>query len=273
MTHPWLRVPLRRYGAAIALGIALTLLVSALNLVSPMVSGILVDRVIIGGELALLWKLLGLMIGAILVKSLVRYGYQMLFERVSQVTIRACREELFAKLQGMDFGYYDRTKTGDIDAVRHFIAWAIYQCCENGIMFLAAAGALFFVNWKLTLVMLAVAPFIARFTFGLAKEVKPTFSSIREQFSRLNYVVQENIAGNRVVRALVREDYETERFQKENDAYRARNVESASVWAKYIPPIEFFSGLLPVILILAGGLLIMRGELSLGQLVTFNGLA
>jgi ATP-binding cassette, subfamily B, multidrug efflux pump len=278
--HPWLKVHLKRYRPALAVGVFLTLVVSALNLVSPLVSGSLVDEVIIGGDKSRLWVLLGLMLGAILLKSLIRYGYQMLFERVSQDTIRACREELFAKLQGMDFGYFDRTKTGDImahmtgdvDAVRHFIAWVIYQCCENGVMFAAAIGALFFVNWKLTLAMLVVAPFIARLAFGLAKDVKPTFGAIREQFSRLNSVVQENIAGNRVVRALVHEDYETAKFQRENDAYRQRNVESAAVWAKYIPPIEFLSGLLPVILILAGGAMIIRGELSLGQLVTFNGL-
>ena len=278
--HPWLRAHLSKYGPLIAAGVALTFVVSALNLVSPLLSGILVDKVIVGGDVSLLWRLLGLMVGAIVVKSLIRYGYQMLFERVSQNTIRACREELFAKLQRMDFAFHDRTKTGDImahltgdiDAVRHLIAWVVYQCCENGIVFLAAVGALFFVNWKLTLAMLAVTPFIARSTFSLSREVKPTFASIREQFSRLNSVVQENIAGNRVVRALAREDYEMARFQRENDAFRARNVESAAVWARHIPRIELFSGLLPVILILAGGIMIIRGGLTLGQLVTFNGL-
>jgi ATP-binding cassette subfamily B multidrug efflux pump len=278
--HPWLGLQLKKYRFPIAAGVFLTLVVSALNLVNPMLSGILVDKVIIKGETGRLWPLLGIMVGAIVLKSLIRYGYQMVFERVSQNTIRAIREELFAKLQRMDFGYYDRTKTGDImahmtgdiDAVRHMISWVIYQVCENGLVFIIAIAALFFVNWKLTLAMLAVAPFIARFTFGLSKEVKPTFASIREQFSRLNSVVQENIAGNRVVRALAREDYETEKFRVENEAYRARNVESAAVWAKYIPPIEFFSGLLPVILIFAGGAMIMGGELSLGGLVAFNGL-
>jgi ATP-binding cassette subfamily B multidrug efflux pump len=278
--HPWLRVHLKRYRIPLAAGILLTLVVSALNLVNPLISGTLVDRVIVRGETGLLWPLLGVMIGAIVVKSLIRYGYQMIFEHVSQSTIRSCREELFAKLQRMDFGYYDRTKTGDlmahmtgdIDAVRHMIAFVIYQCCENGLVFAIAIAALFFVNWKLTLMMLAITPFIARFTLGLSGEVKPTFASIREQFSRLNSVVQENIAGNRVIRALVREDYEIEKFQRENDAFRERNIESAAVWAKYIPPIEFFSGLLPVILILAGGVLIIRGELTIGQLVTFNGL-
>jgi len=278
--HPWLRIHLERRAAALAAGVLLTFVVSGLNLVGPVLSGSLVDRVVVGGDKSLLWPILGAMAGAILVKSLIRYGYQMLFERASQATIRACREELFAKLQRMDFGYFDRTKTGDvmahmtgdIDAVRHMIAWVAYQTCENGSVLLASLAALFLVNWKLTLAMFAATPLLAFFTLGLSREVKPTFAAIREQFSRLNSVVQENIAGNRVVRAFSREDYEIEKFQAENDAYRDRNVESARVWAKYIPAIEFTSGLLPVILILVGGWMIIRGSLSLGQLVTFNGL-
>jgi ATP-binding cassette, subfamily B, multidrug efflux pump len=278
--HPWLRRHLAKYRLFLGLGIALTFLVSLINLINPALAGILIDEVVVGGRKELLWRLLAVMVGAVLVKSAVRYGYQMVFERISQDTIRAIREELFAKLQRMDFGYYDRTMTGDlmahmtgdIDAVRHFIAWVIYQCFENASMFVVAIAALFFVNWKLTLAMLATAPLIAYFTFRLAREVKPTFAAIREQFSRLNSVVQENIAGNRVIRAFAREDYETRKFQAENDAFRARNVESAAVWAKYIPPIEFLSYLLPVILILAGGAMIIRGNLSLGQFMTFSGL-
>jgi len=258
----------------------MTLVVSAINLVNPLLAGVLVDRVIIAGELSLLWKILGIMVLAVVVKSTIRYSYQMICERVSQDVLRSCRQELFVKLQRMDFGYFDRTKTGDImahmtgdlDAVRHFIAWVVYQIAENLIMFVAAIAALFFVDWRLTLAMLAVAPFIGALTFALARKVKPTFAAVRAQFSRLNSTVQENIAGNRVVRALTREDYETDKFQAENGAYRDRNVESAAVWARYIPPIEFFSGVLPVILILVGGAMIIRGEMTLGGLVTFNGL-
>ncbi len=278
--HPWLWTHLRKHRFVYALGILLTLAVSAINLVNPLLSGVLVDRVILGGESALLWKVLGTMALAVAVKSAIRYSYQMIFERVSQDVLRSCRQELFAKLQGMDFGYFDRTKTGDLmahmtgdlDAVRHFIAWVVYQIAENAVMFVIALAALAFVDWRLTLALLAVAPLIAYFTVGLSRKVKPTFAAVRSQFSRLNSVVQENIAANRVVRALTREDYEIGKFEAENDAFRDRNVESAAVWARFIPPIEFFSGLLPVVLILAGGAMIVGGSLSLGELVTFTGL-
>jgi ATP-binding cassette, subfamily B, multidrug efflux pump len=278
--HPWLWAQLKKYKAQYLLALCATMAVPAINLVNPLLAGILVDRVIIAGERELLLKLLGTMVLAVVLKAVIRYSYQMAFERASQHVLKACREELFSKLQRMDFGYYDRTKTGDImahltgdlDAVRHFVAWVVYQIAENVLMFTVAIIALFFVSWKLTLALLIVAPPIGWLTFALSRKVKPTFAAVRAQFSRLNSVVQENIAGNRVVRALTREDYETGKFQAENGAYRDRNVESAAVWARYIPPIEFFSGVLPVVLILIGGTMIVRGSLTLGQLVTFNGL-
>lgn len=278
--HPWLWAHLRKHRFIYFFGVALTLAVSAINLVNPFVSGVLVDRVILAHENGLLWKVLGVMVLAVLLKSAIRYSYQMIFERVSQDVLRSCRQDLFAKLQKMDFAYFDRTKTGDImahmtgdlDAVRHFIAWVVYQIAENAIMFAIALVALAFVDWRLTLALMAIAPLIAYFTIGLSKKVKPTFAAVREQFSRLNSVVQENIAANRVVRALTREDYEIEKFEAENEAFRLRNVESAAVWARFIPPIEFFSGLLPVVLVLVGGAMIIGGSLSLGELVTFTGL-
>jgi ATP-binding cassette subfamily B protein len=278
--HPWLRAHLKRHALVYSLALLMTLIVPAINLINPLLSGVLVDRVIVAGERGLLWKVLGCMILAVIVKSVVRYTYQMIFEHVSQDVLRSCRQELFVKLQRMDFGYFDRTKTGDLmahmtgdlDAVRHFIAWVVYQIVENLVMFVVAIVALLFVDWRLTIALLALAPLIAVFTVGLSRKVKPTFAAIRAQFSRLNSVVQENIAANRVVRALTRENYEIEKFEAENDAFRDRNVESAAVWARYIPPIEFFSGLLPVALIMAGGAMIIGGSLSLGELVVFTGL-
>lgn len=276
----WLWTYLKRFRLPLGGGMLLVLVVCGLNLVNPLLSGSLVDDVIIGGKKDLLWGLLGIMLGVVLLKTLIRYGFQMLFEQVSQVTIRAIRQDLFDRMQRLDFGYHDRTKTGDlmalmtgdIDAVRHFVAWVIYQVLENGIIFIVSIVALFFISPIFTLALLAITPVIGLAAFALSKKVLPTFGRIRDQFSRLNSVVQENIAGNRVVRAFVREGYEIERFQVENEAYRQRNLESAAVWGTFIPLIDFLSGLLLVVLVLVGGVLIINGQLTMGQFVVFNSL-
>jgi ATP-binding cassette subfamily B protein len=93
---------------------------------------------------------------------------------------------------------------------------------------------------------------------------------VRDQFSSLNAFVQENISGNRVVRAFAKEDYEIGRFDKENAAYRDSELDAATIWTKYIPIFEFLSSLLTVILMVVGGVMCIRGDMTLGNLVMIN---
>ena len=96
------------------------------------------------------------------------------------------------------------------------------------------------------------------------------FSNLILQFARLNSMVEENIGGNRVVKAFAREEYEVEKFNRVNDDYMDKNMESAEVLAKYLPGLEFFSGLLTVLTLVIGGWLAINGHVTIGALVTFN---
>jgi ATP-binding cassette subfamily B protein len=278
--YRWFWGFLRRDRFWIAGALVLTVVVSALGMVNPSLTGILVDRVILGRDFGLLWTLVALLLGATVIRMALRYVFVMSFEHVSQRMVKSMREALFSRLQHLDFAFFDRTKTGDLmalmtgdlDACRHMISWVSYQTFENLLIFTFSVGVLFTIHAGLTLVLLLVTPFIAVSAFFLAKEVRPMFGKVREQFSRLNSVVQENIAGNRVVKAFVREDEELRKFRVENDEYRARNLNAAKIWGKYIPLIEFFSGLLMVIMVLGGGWLILGGAMTVGALVVFTGL-
>jgi len=249
-------------------------------MVNPSLTGILVDKVVIGRDFGLLWVLLGLLLGATVLRMALRYLFVMSFENVSQRFVKAMRESLFSRLQHLDFAYFDRTKTGDLmalmtgdlDACRHMVAWVGYQTFENLLVFLFSVMVLFTIHAGLTLCLLVVTPFIAVSAFFLARDVRPMFGKVREQFSRLNSVVQENIAGNRIVKAFVREEEELRKFRVENDEYRKRNIAASRVWGKYIPLIEFFSGLLVVIMVMGGGWLILEEQMTVGSLVVFTGL-
>jgi ATP-binding cassette subfamily B protein len=263
---------------AAALGVVIV--VSALGMVNPSLAGILVDKVILGRDFGLLWTLLGLLLGATVLRMGLRYFFIMSFEHVSQRMIKDIRDHLFSRLQGLDFAYFDRTRTGDLmalmtgdlDACRHMISWVIYQSFEKLLILVFSITVLFTVNAGLTGFLLLVMPFIGAAAFFLAKEVRPMFGLVREQFSKLNSVVQENIAGNRVVKAFVREEEELRKFRIENEEYRRRNLAAARVSGKYIPLIEFFSGLLVVVMLFGGGWLIIGGGMTVGSLVVFTGL-
>ena len=276
----WIWTYVRKYRFLMVLGLLMAIIVSALNMVNPMTAGTIVDRVIRGGEHTLLPKLIILMVGTTIVKCLIRYVYQMIFEHVSQNVIRNIRQDLYDKVQSLDFSWFDRGHSGnvmtlmtsDLDAVRHFIAWVIYVSFENILIFAFSISLLVSISLKFTLMMLAVTPLIAIMAIVFAKKIKPAHMKTRDQFARLNTVVSENIAGNRVVKAFVREDYETDKFMKENLLYRDRIIEQVKVRSFFMPRIDALVSILPVVLILGGGFMIISGELTLGQLVTFNGL-
>lgn len=276
----WIWEYIRKFQARYFMGLLLVLFVSGLNMLNPYFAGQIVDKVIYGHNEDLLWPLLGLMIGVTCCKAAIRYGYQLMFESVSQNVIFKIKEQLYDRLQRLDFSFYDKTKTGDImarmtgdmEAVRHFTAWSIYIIFENITILLFAVGFMFYIHVPLALTLLTVTPIIGFFAYRLSYDVKPTFSAIREQFSKLNSVVQENISGNRVVKAFAREDYEIEKFSVENDAFKEKNLQSAKVWEKYLPVLDSLAGLLTVFMIFAGGIMVIRGSLTIGELVMFNSL-
>ena len=270
---------LRKYRFKLLGGLILTTFISVLAIVNPYVSGMIVDDVIQGGQYDLLWKLVLILLLVTLVRGALRFFYQVIFEVCSQGVLYDMRDVVYRRLLTEDFAFYSKKKTGDLmsrqtgdmEAIRHFVAYIIYQVYENILLFCFALFMIFTVNVKLALCMLVVLPFTAITTAKQSKEVRPTFQRIRDCFSSLNAFVQENVSGNRVVKAFAKEDFEIEKFNKENDAYMDAQLNSSKVWMKYLPIFEVLAYVLNVVLMLYGGWMVITGEMTIGNLVTVNG--
>ncbi len=270
---------LRKYRFKLLGGLILTTFISVLAIVNPYVSGMIVDDVIQGGQYDLLWKLVLILLLVTLVRGALRFFYQVIFEVCSQGVLYDMRDVVYRRLLTEDFAFYSKKKTGDLmsrqtgdmEAIRHFVAYIIYQVYENILLFCFALFMIFTVNVKLALCMLIVLPFTAITTAKQSKEVRPTFQRIRDCFSSLNAFVQENVSGNRVVKAFAKEDFEIEKFNKENDAYMDAQLNSSKVWMKYLPIFEVLAYVLNVVLMLYGGWMVIPGEMTIGNLVTVNG--
>ena len=270
---------LRKYRFKLLGGLILTTFISVLAIVNPYVSGMIVDDVIQGGQYDLLWKLVLILLLVTLVRGALRFFYQVIFEVCSQGVLYEMRDVVYRRLLTEDFAFYSKKKTGDLmsrqtgdmEAIRHFVAYIIYQVYENILLFCFALFMIFTVNVKLALCMLIVLPFTAITTAKQSKEVRPTFQRIRDCFSSLNAFVQENVSGNRVVKAFAKEDFEIEKFNKENDAYMDAQLNSSKVWMKYLPIFEVLAYVLNVVLMLYGGWMVITGEMTIGNLVTVNG--
>ena len=270
---------LKKYCVLLCIGLVMTTAISVLSIVNPYISGRIVDDVIRGGALDQLPRLILILLSVTLVRGALRFAHQVIFESCSQGVLYDMRDKFFRRLLLEDLNFFNRKKTGDLmsrqtgdmDAIRHFTAYIIYAVYENLLMFVFALLMIFTVNVKLALCMLFVLPFTALATVRQSKEVRPTFARIRNRFSSLNSFVQENVSGNRVVKAFAKEDFEIEKFNKENDAYLEAQLASSRVWMKYLPVFEVLSYLLNVVLMFYGGYMVIQEEITIGNLVTVNG--
>ncbi|MBC1500260.1 ABC transporter ATP-binding protein [Listeria weihenstephanensis] len=261
------------------LSVFFIVIASLLSMVYPLVGGKVIDIVIDQGKMGWLLPLLGIMIVTTFLRTILRYTYQIMFERVGQNALFQIREDLYKKLQSLDFAFFNNTRVGDImarmtgdtDAIRHFVSWVVYNILENAFLFLFAIVVMASIDWKLTLALVIITPIIAILTIQMSKRAQPIFYEIRESFSRLNSMVEENISGNRVVKAFAREDYEIEKFKAHNEDFKQRNMDSADVSKKYLPVLDSLAGTLVIITLIYGGFLVIQDQMTLGDLVAFNG--
>ena len=261
------------------LGAVLLFIVNdTMALIIPLITGVIVDQVITGGHADMLTRLCLIMIVFTLIRVGSRYGYQMFMERFGQNTIFRLVSDQYEKLHQLDFTYFNHTRVGDImsrmtsdtDAMRHFLSWTTYNILDCVVMFVGAICVMFAIDWRLALALACVTPFIWIFARQLSSHARPLFLDIRNSLASLNSMVEENIEGNRVVKAFVREDHETEKFDERNDDYMRKNMAQAYNSRRYLPWLDGCSFSLQLITLVFGGWLVINGYMTLGNLVSFN---
>lgn len=265
-----------------------TVVYNMMQLTVPFFSGRIIDRFLTGdGAREYLqthsdefFKLLALMVGLTILRVIIVYLDCMAYEHVSQSVLFRVRNFLYDKIQRQDMKFYSTYRTGDLmtrvtgdlDAVRHMVAWVVRMVVEA--FSLVSVTAIYFIvmDWQLAFSLLIVAPLIFFIIYVFKLLVAPMHALLREKLAYMNTVAQENIAGNRVVKAFAREDYEIKKFDDCNSDYRDTNKKTAYVWLRFYPFVETLANLLAVILILVGGLFLINGRLSMGEYVAFSGL-
>lgn len=220
------------------------------------------------------------MVGFTLLRCGIQYGSNMMYEHSSQTLIYRVRKVLFKKIEEQDAAFYNVYRTGDImtrvssdlDMVRHSIAWIIKTMVECVVLFSASLIFFFTMDWLMALCLIALTPVIMFITWLFKRKAGPVYVDLREKLSRMNTAAEENISGNRVVKAFAREDYEIGRFDKFSREYSAANKKAAFMWLKFFPFLETTAQSLSVVMIVAGGLFVVFGRITMGQYAAFSGL-
>jgi ATP-binding cassette subfamily B multidrug efflux pump len=268
-----------KYRKKFVFAILLHTLLIAINLITPHISRLIVDDVIKENQRDLLPVLLTVLLAAAIVKGVTMFVRGYLFEGYSQDCLYDLRNDMYTHLQGLPFSFYDNNRvgelmsrmTGDLEGIRVFLASGIPIFFENIIYFFGTAIILLIMNAKLALVTLIVTPLIAVVAYKFNKLIRPKYSEIREQQASLNTAAQENISGVRVVKAFAREEFEIEKFERENFKNRELNIQASHISGTYFPFMDFLSSFCLVVLIWLGGSMVSTGEVSLGTVVAFNG--
>lgn len=215
-----------------------------------------------------------------LVRTTIKFSANMLYEKCSQGMLSKIRSYLFKNVQRQDMSFYDKNTTGDLmtrlsgdlDMVRHTVAWIIKTLLESITLFLTTSVYFIVLDPLMALCLIALTPVIFIISVIFKNKIGPKYVDLRERLSQLNTQAQENIAGNRVVRAFAREDYEIDRFQDKNKEYARANKEAALTWLDFFPFIETTAQGLTVIQLIAGGIFVITGRLTMGEYVAFGAL-
>jgi len=257
--------------------IALVLLLGmvASDLLIPRLTQRVIDQGIASGDLRVIWSTALIMLGAALVSALFALGNNYFSVRVSQHFAHDLRSELMRKVQSFSFGNLDGLKTGnlitrstsDIHITQMIVMMFFRILTRAPIWAIGASVLLVITSPKLALMMAAFIPVIAIFIFWFAKKVRPLFAWVQKKLDRLNTILQENLAGVRVVKAFVREQHEVKRFGGANTALMEKNIQVMRLVAVLIPTMTLILNLGVAGIIWFGGSATLAGDMTVGKIV------
>ncbi len=266
----------------------LTIISQSMYIITPYFTQQIVDTFLVGEQAAenlrtgsdLLLKMIFAMVGFTLLRGVIQYSANMSYEKTSQGLIYRIRKVLFDKIEAQDATFYNRYRTGDImtrvtsdlDMIRHSVAWIIKTTLECVVLFSVSVIYFFSIDWLMAICMLILTPLILIITKKFKNVVGPFYVDLREKFSDLNTCAEENISGNRVVKAFAREEFEINKFDKRNKDYNDANKKSAFTWLDFFPYLEITAQSLAVVCLICGGLFVITGRISLGEYAAFAGL-
>jgi ATP-binding cassette, subfamily B, multidrug efflux pump len=219
-----------------------------------------------------------IMIGISILSTLIAISNSILSVQVGESVARDLRDALFLKIQKYSYGNLDRQQTGqlmvrltsDSSAVQRIVQISLRIGTRAPLLLVGSLILMFNTSPSLALTMLPLLLVTSVVIVFFIVKMEPIFRSVQQKLDRLNNVLQENIAGARLVKAFVRADFEGERFETANESYTDHSVRVMRFMSSMSPILTVFVNIGMVIVIWAGGLQSIHGGLSIGQIVAFT---
>ena len=248
-----------------------------LDMIAPIIVQHIVDDVLVAHNMDLLKGLLLGILGIGLGRCVFQYTKEFLCDWCGSKIASEVRINLFQKIQSLSANFFDGINSGelmsrvkdDVDRIWDVAAFMGILIAEVVLRAVITTVYMFNLNWKLAIIptlFMFVAGFIA---IRMEKKLDDVFGAIAQENSELNNTAAENLAGVRTVKAFAREDFEIKKFHKHNQKYYELNITQSKIFVHYNPMVQAITRLLPAVMLILGGLFVIKEEMTVGQLIAF----
>lgn len=272
-----IRTYLWEHRLAFGLAILAMIISISLDMLSPKLTQSMIDDVLLGGHMNLLTPLLLAYAGVGVGRFIFQYVKEYTFDLTGSKIAAQIRRAVFCHVQSLSTEFFDRTGTGelmsrikdDVDHIWDGLTYVGMLMIEVIIHTSIVLFCMYSLNWKLAILPTIGMAASAAIAIYMEHRLDSVYESISEENATLNTVAEENLAGVRTVKAFAREKYEIGKFLSHNQRYYELNMEQSNIFVKYHPYISLISKILPISVLLFGGVQVMQGEFTLGELSAF----
>ena len=270
-----------RYGLSYRWRLTVAMLVMlgavASSMAIPRLLGTAIDSALVGGVRADLAILAGVIIGLGLIRGLTGYFQSYLSEGVSQRAAFDIRNEFFEKLQRLSFGFHDKQQTGnlmskataDVDAVRWLFSMGIIHGLRITLMLAAVAAVLIWMNYRLGLATMSFVPLFVWHAMAMGQKMRGTWMAVQLETGRMTTVLQESLAGMRVVKAFGARRHEEGKFEERAEALAEHSYNVAAMFATRGSMMTFFFSIATGVILWVGGREVAADRLTPGEMAAF----
>ena len=266
-----------KYKRLFVICVILAIVLAPLGAILPYLVKNIVDDHILKFDIPGMYQISILFIFLLLVNVGLRYYFLYATADLGQSVIKDMRNEIFEKIVSLRLRYYDQTPIGtsttrtisDIQAINEVFTQGVITIVADLLSIVAVLAVMCYTSWKLTLVCLLLFPFLIIATRIFQKNVKISYTKVRNQVANMNAFLQEQISGMRIVQIFNAAGRQSKKFKEINHAYTGANLDSVFYYAVFFPVVELISALCLALLVWWGAADYLKGNVSFGALVAF----
>ncbi len=268
---------IRPYLHKLFLAIVFIVLAASANLYLPWIIKDMIDEVLAEKNMMMLNIISVSIVVVFLFRGVFYYGQAYLVSYIGQRVIIDVREVLFRKFQRMPLSYFDRHQTGetmsyltnDVNALQNALVDSLIEMTTEGSILIGSLGMMVYLDWKLSILTLVVIPVVGQAMKVFGRKIKVTGTVIQERLADITSLLQESISAIRVVKSFVREDYEIQRFCRQNELNFQAAMKNVQLKSLLTPTVEFLAAVAVTLIVWFGGYEVVNGDITAGALVAF----